>query len=352
LPTAPGRGTQIYTPSSISLTGAQADLWKLEFVGRGGYVTSEQSTPGASGSVSTLTDTVVSATWTYLAIGGVQPFVSLNTNIPTGKSVLLGNATFARMDPDLVDIATFGEGWNYGATVGANFPVTDTIIFSAGVGHTVRGRYDRDTVAGLPNTSTIAVEPGDTTTVNAGLGIGGGPLSGRVSASYSHEGATSFKGIKSFQLGDRYFVSGSGAYAWSASSVSSLVASWSYAQKNKGIIPPFGNEAMNSNSNVYRVRLGHLFVVGNWAAGPIASWLLRDNNAYEPPAFQFVPAKTRWTAGGSLRAKANNNVLLYVNGEHLWIDEDQRFHPGVNALPTPALRYTGWMIAGGASLQF
>jgi hypothetical protein len=207
-------------------------------------------------------------------------------------------------------------------------------------------------VAGLPNTSTIAVEPGDTTTVNAGLGFGGGPLSGRVSASYSHEGATSFGGAKSFQLGDRYFVSGTGSYAWTAASVSSIVASWSYAQKNKGIIPPFATEAANSNSNVYRVRVGHLFVFGNWAVGPNGSWLLRDANAYEPPAFQFVPAKTRWTAGGSLRAKANNNVLLYVNGEHLWIDEDQRFHPGANALPTPALQYTGWMIAGGASLQF
>ena len=57
--------------------------------------------------------------------------------------MLSGTETFARMDPDLVDLSTFGEGWNFGPTIGFNVPITQTLILSAGVGHTWRGLYDR-----------------------------------------------------------------------------------------------------------------------------------------------------------------------------------------------------------------
>jgi hypothetical protein len=57
--TAPGSGWQFYTPASVAVTGTTPDVIKFEFVGRGGYVDSKQTTAGASGSVSTFTDTVV-----------------------------------------------------------------------------------------------------------------------------------------------------------------------------------------------------------------------------------------------------------------------------------------------------
>jgi hypothetical protein len=348
---ARGSGWQSYTPATLGVTGVQPDLFKFEFVGRGGYVHSKQTTPGASGSVSTFVDTVVAATWTYLGIPGIQPFVSLNANLPTGTSVLLGNDTFARMDPDLVDVATFGEGWNYGVTGGVTVALSQNLAFSLGAGHTVRGNYDREALAGVPGgIADVRVAPGDVTTINAALGFRSGPLTGRLAAAYSFEGETSFAGAPSFQPGDRYFVSGSGSFTWSESSVSSLVASWSYAQKNKGIIPPFGEEALNSNSNVYRVRLEHAFIFGNWSVGPVGSWLLRDENSYSPVVLQFVPAKTRWSAGGNVRYRINEHTLLYANAEHIWIRENARIDGGAG--PIPALSYTGWAVTGGASFRY
>ncbi len=49
----------------------------------------------------TFTDTVASGTLTYLGWQGVQPFASLNANLPTGRATLFGPAANARMDPDL-----------------------------------------------------------------------------------------------------------------------------------------------------------------------------------------------------------------------------------------------------------
>jgi hypothetical protein len=351
VPPARGSGWQFYTPASAALTGVQADVLKFELVGRGGYVTSKQTTPGAAGSISTFTDTVVAATWTYLGLAGVQPFLSLNANLPTGTTVLLGNATFARMDPDLVDIATFGEGWNYGVTGGVTVALAQNLAFSIGAGHTVRGDYNREAMAGLPAGMLEArVAPGDVTSINAALGFRSGPLTGRISGAYSFESAISFDGVTSFQPGDRFFVSGSGSYAWSDASATSVVASWSHAEKNKGIIPPFGTEAMNSNSNVYRVRIEQAFIAGNWSAGPVGSFLFRDRNSYSPADLQFVPAKTRWSAGGNVRYRVNDNTLLYVNAEHIWISENAR--PTGAPAPVPASSYTGWTVSGGASFRY
>jgi hypothetical protein len=140
----PGKGMQVYTPFAAQLIGRPSDDLKLAFLARWGYVSSRQSTAGLSGSVSTFTDTMLSGTATYFGWAGVQPFVSLNINAATGKSVLLGNSAYARMDPDLVDIATFGEGWNIGPTVGVNMPLTTALVASFNVGYTFRGRYDRE----------------------------------------------------------------------------------------------------------------------------------------------------------------------------------------------------------------
>ena len=97
---------------AMQLSGKPADSLNLDFTVRGGWVRAVQSTAGRSGEVQTITDTALSATASYLGVQGMQPFVSLNMNLPTGKSALFGTDANARMDPDFVDISTFGEGFN------------------------------------------------------------------------------------------------------------------------------------------------------------------------------------------------------------------------------------------------
>ena len=328
-------------------------MLKFEFVGRAGYVDSKQTTPGLSGSVSHLTDTVGSATWTYLALPGVHPYLSLNVNAPTGKSVLPGTDGFARMDPDLVDIPTFGEGWNFGATLGANVAFAQNVIGSLAVGHTIRNSYDRDNPGPTGSLGIINLSPGDVTTINAALGFRHGALTSQISGSYSHEGATSFAGVPAFQLGDRIIVLSQSSYAWNEASVTSLTVSWNHFQKNRVLSPPpfFVSEAFNSNSNVYRVRLEHAFSFGTWSVGPIVSWLLRDENAYSPTAFQFVPAKTRWSAGGTARYQVNDRSLFYATVEHIWIEEENRpVAPPGGAVPDISQR--GWAATVGGTFRY
>jgi len=350
LGTARGSGSQYYVPMAARLVGVPVENLKFELIGRGGYVRSQQTTPGASGAVSTFTDTVVAGTWTYYGITGIQPFISVSGNIPTGQSALSGFDTFARMDPDLVDLATFGEGWNYGATIGFNLPLTKDLVASFGVGHTVRRSYFRETTAGVPPSGETLVDPGDVTTFNASLGYRHGALTGRLSASYSREGDTAYGGVPGFKAGDRYFVSSFSNYAWSKTSVTNLVMSWNYYEKNKAIIPPLMTEAFNSNSNVYRVQLGHTFVVGKLSFGPIVSYLFRDRNAYSTAAFQFVPAKTRWSAGGSAQFGFGDNASIYARVERIWID--QGAGPSGVVTPVPALKFTGWSAVVGGSVRY
>ncbi|HEY7459039.1 MAG TPA: hypothetical protein VH765_09820 [Xanthobacteraceae bacterium] len=347
---ARGSGTQFYTPATVGISAALPDVYKFEFVARGGYVVSNQSSPGLSGSVSTFTDTVAAATWSYLGIPGVQPFVSISANLPSGTSALHGTDTFARMDPDLVDVPTFGEGWNIGPTAGISFAIAANVVLSVGVGHTFRGDYQREIAPGLPTFVDVTVDPGDVTTGNMSLGMRKGKWVGQLSGSYSHEGTTSIAGTPAFRLGDRYLVTGYSSYAWTDNSISSLIGSWGYTLKNTSLIPPLLPEAFNSNSNLYRVRFEHAFIAGNWSAGPVVSWLNRDKNAWAPATVLFIPAKTRWSAGGNVKYKVNDQTLVYANVEHIWIDEAARL--SATPTPVPNSSYTGWAVSGGASFRY
>ena len=96
-PFGPGRGSEIYTPFVVQVLGTPVDTIDFEFVARGGWVKAVQSTSGRTGEAQTLTDTVLSATATYFGWPGIQPFMALSANLPTGKSALLGTATNARI---------------------------------------------------------------------------------------------------------------------------------------------------------------------------------------------------------------------------------------------------------------
>ena len=166
----PGRGSEFYLPFAMQLTGKPLESWSADFTVRGGWVKAVQSTPGHSGEVQTTTDTVASGTVTYLGLQGIQPFVSLNANLPTGKTVLPGNQANARMDPDFVDISTFGEGFNLGPTAGFNFPITDSLLVTTSFGYTWRGRFTQDSFIDPTNPFlTSRVDPGDNLTATGAI---------------------------------------------------------------------------------------------------------------------------------------------------------------------------------------
>src|SRR5262249_46472909 len=84
--TSPGHGSEVYIPFVARLAGKPIDDFSIELLARGGWVRANQSSAGLSGSVETTTDTVASGSITYLGFTGVQPFLALSLNLPTGQS--------------------------------------------------------------------------------------------------------------------------------------------------------------------------------------------------------------------------------------------------------------------------
>ena len=83
------------------------------------------------------------------------------------------------MDPDLVDISTFGEGLNIGPTVGVNIPLTEAWLLTMSAGYTPRGAYDMEGPLTPPGggaaPQSVNIQPGDALTVTAVLGYQAAP---------------------------------------------------------------------------------------------------------------------------------------------------------------------------------
>ena len=370
LSTERGSGTQVYTPFAVQLVGLPNDLLKVEFLGRGGWVRARQSTNGVSGEVSTMTDTVVSGTATYLGLNGIQPFISLNANLPSGKAALMGDAANARMDPDLVEISTFGEGWNVGPSAGFNLPLTPSLILPASAGFTARGPFDRETsLAATPGTpqSLTRIDPGDVTTATLGLAYGDGSWSAKVVGTVSEETTTQEAGVALYKAGRRYLAHASLSYSqpdgWG---VTTLNGSFAHSNRNQAMFPGAPGlltETLNANANVYRIGLEHLAPVGSLWLGPTGSYLRRDSNAYDSMTLQYVPAKDRYSAGMVARYAASDNVTFNLRAERVWVRENERLAINgqqfsvyadayVLSPAVPVLSSNGWQIAGGFNIRF
>ena len=366
----PGSGSQLYIPYALQIAGQPIPDWKVSVTRPWRLGALKQTTPGLTGSVSTITDTVANGTITYLGIPGIQPFASINLNMPSGESVLLGSAANARMDPDLVEIGSFGEGWNIGPTAGFNLPLTPNLIVTASVGYTWRGTFDRERSSAeiSPSLQSLtALDPGDTITGTASIGYQGDVWTWNVTGSLTEETTTTENGVELYRAGRRYFGTGTLAYQWPAQiGQTTLTASLAHSLRNE--VRYLGastlvTEAVNTNSNLYRVGLQHLFAFERMAIGPTGSFLYRDTNAYDTATLQFVPEKERWAAGGILRVAAGSNATWNARVEHVWVNEDERNVPGgqqfsvlanafVAGSSVPVVSSTGWVFAGGVNVKF
>jgi hypothetical protein len=362
LPPGPGSGSQIYVPMALKVIGKPTPDWKVTFLVRSGYVSARQTTPGASGEVSTTTDTMLNAKAAFLGWNGIQPFATLSVNVPTGKSALLGTSAFARLDPDLVDLATYGEGLNIGPTGGVNVPLTDDILVSAGGGYTYRGPYDREgaidpvtLVQGLTH-----LKPGDQASANGTIGYDDDRLAIVLGGNYTVESTTFLDDQAFYKTGDRRRANLAVSYEWDKFWDSSATANYSHYNRNSvamlgmpGLVP----EQFNSNATVYRVDVDTTYKLGPWSAGPVGGYLFRDRNSWNSDSFQFLPAKTRWLAGGVMGYKLTPQTAINGRFEYYWISEGsnpQKIALGT-ALPgtaIPAVSGTGWLMSLAATVKW
>lgn len=346
-----GKGYQFYMPFGISLSGTPGTDWKYEFQARSGYAFSKQSTIGAAGSVNTLTDTTLQATVTYLGIDGVVPFAAMNINAPTGTAALYRSARFARMDADLVDLSNFGEGWNFGPSLGANIPITDDLLLTLGAGYTYRGGFIRETDDGTGEFITRQkMKAGNTISFNASATYQLDSWSFMLGASYATESKTYVDGIENFRAGDRTTFLGSITQNWNNTWSTVLSGNLVLSDKNENL--PLGGvsiipETYNSNNRVFRIGLDHYWTEGNWTLGPSVSYLDREKNAYDSLNYSFIPAKTRYAGGGVAKYKLNDTILMSARVDRIWTHEKD--YPITNV---PAVKSNAWFLSLGAALTY
>jgi hypothetical protein len=353
-------------PLALGVVGNPSPDWKVELALRGGYVSAKQTTAGETGSVSTTTDSQFSGTVTYTGINGIQPFAGLVVNVPTGKSALYGDARFARMDGDLVDVGSFGEGWNFGPTVGFNIPITPNLLLTISGGYTSRGKFDKegpDPVTG-EITATDHVKNGDDATLTFGLGYTDGPFSIQATISEAWSGVSQVNepfvnNYQKYRAGTRTTATGVIAYQWNQQWSSTVTGFYNHSERNSVLDftdPTFTtlvSEAFNTNSDIYKIGTDLTYRdQSGWSLGPTVSYLHRNTNWIDPLTFGFVPAKTRWSAGAVANYTVSNSINVNGRVEHVWIRENENPGPPAFAPIMPAQSGDGWVFALGATVAF
>src|SRR5262249_48426084 len=217
----------------------------------------------------------------------------------------------------------------------------------------------------------VRLDPGDLVTVTASLGFKYGALSGTMTGTVSDETDTKVDGQPLFRAGMRFLAARSWSLTWPDTfGVSTLTASYAHANKNKVLfidqhtLAPvaFDTEPFNSNSNVYRVGIEHMFTYGQFAIGPTASYLRRDQNSYDSITLQFVPAKERKAVGALARFAPSEKISFNARVERVWTKEHDSLGANFSLLlvppaglpipGVPQISSNGWQFAGGATIVF
>jgi outer membrane protein W len=359
----PGRGSQIYAPGSATFTWQATPDIKVEILARSGYISARQrSGGGLAGSIATPSDTSLTGTVTYTGLGAFQPFVSLAANLPTGKTRLTGTKAYTRMDSDLVEVASYGEGRNIGPTVGFNYAFSDVTMLTASAGYTRRGAFWRDSVLGIGNPDSY-MQPSDSVTHNLQLVHGVGAFTFTLAGMYTISGKSKLDGVFSSRSGSTLGINGSVAYAWNDAHKSTVSLSWSETKKNFILDPVFGSifikEAQNSNSDTVRIGFEHSYRFNDQLTiGANTSWFQRDKNSYSDTDGSFTPAKSKVTLGAFGRYQVNNAFVINAKVEHFRVVENIKPDvdvPGFGVIADtgiPKIKSHGLLMSLGATANF
>lgn len=389
---APGKGNQFYAPMTFGLDYESAGNYRLQTRVKTGYVNSNNLTPGQVASLSTMVDTQVTTTFTYLGAETYRWFAGLAVNAPTGRTYLPNNLRFTRMDPDLVDVGSYGAGWNFNPTAGVIFAVDQNTAVSLSAGYAWQGPFNRDAV----NTANIAacsppsslqcypglgptfdatqrLDPGDVFTANANTSSIWGNLAVKTSFAFMSESAAKLNGVPVGQMGAKYTGNVEANYQINQQLKISVNGSYTYTGKNK-ISGPFGGlitEPKDSNGDVVVGSVGPTYAFSDRLnVGVNYSVLWRRHNYYDFIENQYIPAKLKQSVGGILNYATSPMSSIGIRGSYFWVNEyTGPFLPtsidcvvsscpanvavvtGAASVP-PALQYTGWTAVLTGNIRF
>ncbi len=131
------KGQQFYTPISI-----EATVRDFTFRVLAGYMYNYYDAQGAdSHETDDALDTKVNLSYYAENILGINVLLGLDFNVPTGRTNLNDNDIDALMDPDLVPITSWGEGFDINPSV-TLVKSWDKVVLGVGGGYLWRDSYD------------------------------------------------------------------------------------------------------------------------------------------------------------------------------------------------------------------
>ena len=372
-----GSGYQVYSPTTIGIDYNSPSEYKLETRFKGGYVYTSQNTAGQIARYEGPVDTQVSFNLTLQNFDTIQPLFGLALNLPTGNSYLPGNQRFTRMDPDLVDVGSYGVGFNVNPTAGFIIGLNQTTAVSFSAGYTWQGDFTREGIfqVGEPNPrgpgvtpDSVVLEafdlpqrihPGDAFTANGNISSKLGKLSLMSSFAYIGSTRASIDGLASGRTGANFTANGAANYQIDDRWALATNVSWSFTQKNE-VPDGLGSlfvEPKDSNSNMVIGSIEPSYMVTDrLRLAANYSFLYRDHNFYDQLQEQFIAAKQKHLVGASLTYAATSTSIITVRGSHAWVRQDDGpLVPAENqvlALEPPALKYEVWAASIGANISF
>jgi hypothetical protein len=151
------KATQMSIPLTIDGKHQEYSLRVLTGFAR----TSVELADGTDESLSSILDTKLNFSYEVPGKLPLDLLIGLDLNLPTGKTDLSADELILiqEMDPDLISITTFGEGFNINPTINAVKKWKDWVA-GMGVGYLFRGEYDF-------SVDTKKYNPGDVINVSA-----------------------------------------------------------------------------------------------------------------------------------------------------------------------------------------
>jgi opacity protein-like surface antigen len=373
-----GAGYQVYSPTSIGIDYTMPSEYLLETRLKGGYVYTAHNTAGQVARYDGPVDTQAAFNLTFLNYESIRPQLGLTLNLPTGTSYLPGNQRFTRMDPDLVEVGSYGVGFNVNPTAGFTYGLNETTAISLAVGYTWQGNFTREGInlvqipnPGVPPPNTVVlssfdlkqrIHPGDAFTANGNISSKFDSLT--LTASFAYMGSTraSIDGLATSKTGANFVANGVAEYKIDDRWALSTNVSWSFTEKNE-IPDGFGGlltEPKNSNSSVVIGSIEPSYMVTEQLRLALNySFLYRDHNYYDVLQDLFVPAKQKHTVGGSVTYAPTATSTITFRGSHAWVRQDdgplllsEVGPPALMTLQPPMLKYEVWAASIAANVNF
>jgi hypothetical protein len=373
---APGKGSQFYSPFGGGFDYQVPDFLKFQVRAQSGYVHSNHATLGQQASIDTMVDTQVTATWTFLGNENFRPFVGLAVNLPTGTTFLPGNLRFTKMDPDLVEIGSYGAGLNFNPTGGVVFAATENTAVSVSAGYSWQGSFERAALSSFecPPCLTYVpqrVYPGNIFTANINTSSIFNNVQVKTSFAYMSETFTRENNlvlgtVPVARKGPRYVANVGVTYNVDPRWKILLNGSWTYLQADtitdisftisSGTNIVVFKEPKNSNSHLVIGMIQPTYALTDRLnVGLDYSILWRSQNYYDVTEAKFIPAKIKNSVGALLDYAVTPTASIKLRGSYFWVHIDHGAVSQIDAsagFDPPSLNYTGWTAAVIGRIQF